>query len=273
MKQQRLQSTLAHAILVVASAVVILPLLWILRTALVDRLDAYQIPPRWISGLTVDNFTSLFGEGNFLAYSTNSLIIAGSTTALAILLGAPAAYSIARFRTGGTPMRLTLLVGQMFPAIVLVLPIFTLAQRFGLRDSQIALVLTYLSFNLAFVIWVLAGFFASIPKDLEEAALLDGATRLQAFRKVVVPLSLPGLFAAAVLSFVLSWIEFLFALVLTGSGSRTLPVAIAGLATRQGVAIGQVCAAVTVLVIPTTILAILIRRFLLRGLTLGGVKG
>jgi multiple sugar transport system permease protein len=170
-------------------------------------------------------------------------------------------------------MRLAILVGQMFPPIVLVLPIFVMVDRLNLRDTQVSLILTYLSFNLAFVIWVLVGFFASIPVDLEDAARVDGASRLETIRRIVVPVALPGLFAAAVLSFLLSWIEFLFALVLTGADARTLPVAIAALATRQGVAIGQVSAAVMILVVPTTVLAILIRRFLLRGLTLGGVKG
>jgi multiple sugar transport system permease protein len=273
MESRRLQSVLAHGVLVTASAVVVLPLLWILRTSLITKLDAYQIPPHWGASFTLDSFTSIFQEGNFLRYSTNSLVIALVTTLISVVLGGPAAYSIARFRTGRTPMRLAILVGQMFPPIVLVLPIFVMVDRLNLRDTQVSLILTYLSFNLAFVIWVLVGFFASIPVDLEDAARVDGASRLETIRRIVVPVALPGLFAAAVLSFLLSWIEFLFALVLTGADARTLPVAIAALATRQGVAIGQVSAAVMILVVPTTVLAILIRRFLLRGLTLGGVKG
>ena len=268
-----LPSVLAHSVLILASLVVVLPLLWILRTALVRRVDAYQIPPKWISGFTTVNFETIFGTGGFGRFAANSLLIALATTLLAVVLGGPAAYAIARFRTGGTPMRLGILVGQMFPPIVLVLPIFVLLSELDLRDTRTALVLTYLSFNLAFVIWVLAGFFESLPRDSEDAALIDGCTRLQAFRRVILPVALPGLFAAAILSFILSWTEFLFALVLTGNDSRTLPVAIAALATRQGVSIGAVCAAVTVLIVPTTIMALLIRRFLVRGLTLGGVKG
>jgi multiple sugar transport system permease protein len=271
--RRHLPSILAHGLLITASLLVILPLLWILRTAFVTRVDAYQIPPKWLTSLTTINFETIFGSGDFGRFTINSLAIALGTTILAVVLGAPAAYAIARFRTGGTPMRLGILIGQMFPPIVLVLPIFVILTELELRDTRTALVLTYLSFNLAFVIWVLAGFFSSIPRDSEEAALIDGCSRLQAFRKVIVPVALPGLFAAAILSFILSWTEFLFALILTGNDSRTLPVAIAALATRQGVSIGAVCAAVTVLIIPTTLLAILIRTFLVRGLTLGGVKG
>jgi len=269
----RLGSIGAHAMLIVTSVLIAGPLLWIVRTAFVDRYDAYQIPPDLSAPLTLENFHQIFSVDNFTPYIINSLLVATGVTALAIALGAPAAYTIARYRTGGTSMRIGILIGQMFPPIVLVIPVFIIARKLGQTDTITVLIVAYLSSNIAFVIWSLVGFFSSIPRDSEEAALIDGCNQLQAIRHVLLPLSLPGLFAAAVISFILSWNEFLFALELTGNVARTFPVAIASLVSSRGVQIGPTCAAVTAIAIPTAGFALLIRRFLIRGATLGGVKG
>ncbi|MFT3863201.1 MAG: carbohydrate ABC transporter permease [Solirubrobacterales bacterium] len=269
----RLGSLASHALLVATSLVVLLPLLWVLRTAFVDRYDAYLIPPKLNAPLTLENFHQIFVVDEFTPYIINSLIVALSVTGLALLIGAPAAYSIARYRTGGSPLRIGLLIGQMFPPIVLVIPIFLIARDLGMDDTLTTLVLSYLASNVAFVIWSLVGYFSSIPKDAEEAALIDGCNRLQAIWRVLLPQALPGIFAAAVISFILSWNEFLFALILTGNVSRTFPVAIASLVSSRGVQIGPTCAAVTAIVLPTALFALLIKRFLVRGIALGGVKG
>ncbi|MBS1883505.1 MAG: carbohydrate ABC transporter permease [Actinobacteria bacterium] len=269
----RLGSLASHLLLIATTLVVLLPLLWVLRTAFVDRYDAYLIPPKLDAPLTLENFHQIFVVDEFTPYIINSLIVAISVTALALLLGAPAAYAIARYRTGGSPLRIGLLIGQMFPPIVLVIPIFLIARDLGMDDTLTTLVISYLASNVAFVIWSLVGYFSSIPKDAEEAALIDGCNRLQAIRRVLLPQALPGIFAAAVISFILSWNEFLFALILTGNVSRTFPVAIASLVSSRGVQIGPTCAAVTAIVLPTALFALLIKRFLVRGIALGGVKG
>jgi multiple sugar transport system permease protein len=262
-----------HAVLVTMSLIVALPLLWVLRTAFVNRYDAYRLPPQLLPPLTLENFHQVFSVDDFTPYIINSLILATVVTVLAIALGAPAAYAIARYRTGGSPLRIGLLIGQMFPPIVLVIPIFLIARDLGQEDTLTVLVIAYLSSNVAFVIWSLVGYFASIPPDSEEAAQIDGCNQIQAIRHVLLPLALPGLFAAAVISFILSWNEFLFALILTGNVSRTFPVAIASLTSSRGVQIGPTCAAVTAIVVPTAFFALLIKRFLIRGVALGGVKG
>lgn len=269
----RVGSIGAHALLGLMSFVVLGPLLWIVRTALVDRYEAYKIPPVLSAPLSLDSFHQIFGVEEFTPYIINSLLVATGVTALAILLGAPAAYAIARYKTGGAPLRIGILIGQMFPPIVLVVPIFVIARSVGQTDTISVLIVAYLSSNIAFVIWSLVGFFSGIPRDSEEAALIDGCNQLQAIRHVLLPLSLPGLFAAAVISFILSWNEFLFALELTGNVARTFPVAIASLVSTHGVQIGPTCAAVTAIAIPTAGFALLIRRFLIGGVTLGGVKG
>ncbi len=269
----RLGSLGVHSLLILMSFIVLGPILWVVRTALVDRYDAYKIPPVWSAHLSLESFHQVFSVDEFTPYIVNSLLVAVGVTALALLLGAPAAYAIARYRTGGGPLRVGLLIGQMFPPIVLVVPIFVIARSIGQTDTISVLIFSYLSSNIAFVIWSLVGFFSSIARDSEEAALIDGCNQLQAIRHVLLPLSLPGLFAAAVISFILSWNEFLFALELTGPVARTFPVAIASLVSSRGVQIGPTCAAVTAIAIPTAGFALLIRRFLIGGVTLGGVKG
>lgn len=269
----RIGSIGAHGLLIVTSFIVLGPLLWIVRTALVDRYEAYKIPPVLGASLSLDSFHQIFSVDEFTPYIVNSLLVATGVTALALLLGAPAAYAIARYRTGGAPLRIGILIGQMFPPIVLVVPIFVIARSIGQTDTISVLIVAYLSSNIAFVIWSLVGFFSSIARDSEEAALIDGCNQLQAIRHVLLPLSLPGLFAAAVISFILSWNEFLFALELTGPVARTFPVAIASLVSTHGVQIGPTCAAVTAIAIPTAGFALIIRKFLIGGVTLGGVKG
>ena len=207
-----------------------------------------------------------------MQYFWNSLWIATASALVSLAVGSLAAYSIARFRTGGAGFSLTILGTQMLPPVTLVIPFYLLAQRLALLDKGWALALVYLSFNLPFVVWILIGFFQGIPRELEEAALVDGAGRFGAFRQIVLPLALPGLLAAGVFAFVLSWNEFLFALVLTGRESKTLPVALASLMTSQGNQVGAICAATVAMMTPIVALTWVIQRFLVRGLTFGAVK-
>ena len=267
-----LGSLLSHLILIIASLSVLLPILWVLRTSLVTRYIAYKIPPVWLPALTLENYRRIFEMYPFQDYFVNSTVVAVASTALALVLGSLAAYSFARFRTGGNFLRLSILSTQMLPAITLVIPFFLLARLAGLWDTHLLLVLAYLSFNLPYTIWTLVGFFQSIPVELDEAALIDGCSRFQAFVKIVVPVSLPGLLAAGVLNFILCWNEFMFALILTGRNARTMPVAISSLWTQQGVLIGAVCAATILVITPVVIMTFFVQRFLVRSLTFGAVK-
>jgi multiple sugar transport system permease protein len=262
---------LTHGILVVACLTILLPILWTIRTSFANRLIAYD-PATLLFAPTLDNYRKLFLQEPFLKYFWNSLWIGLASAALCLAIGSLAAYSIARFRTGGRPFSLSVLGTQMLPPVALVIPFYLLAQRLGLLDKGWALALVYLSFNLPFVVWILIGFFQGIPRELEEAALVDGSGRLGAFWQIIVPLSLPGMLAAGVFAFVLSWNEFLFALVLTGRNSKTLPVALAGLMSSQGDQIGAICAAAVTMFTPIVALTWVIQRFLVRGLTFGAVK-
>lgn len=263
---------LSHLILAGASLIVLLPILWVMRTSFANRLIAYKIPPVWFFTPTLENYRIIFEKYPFQKYFYNSLLVSIAASVVALALGALAAYSIARFKTGDPILRLSMLSTQMLPPITLVIPIFLLARIFHLWDSRLGLVLAYLSFNLPYTVWILIGFFQSIPVDLEEAAMIDGCSRVQAFWRVTIPVSLPGLLAAGVFNFILNWNEFLFALILTGRETRTLPVAIASLWTQQGVQIGAVSAATFLVILPVIVLTWVIQKSLVRNLTFGSIK-
>ena len=236
------------------------------------RVIAYRIPPEWFFKPTWDNYIMIFKNHPFHLFFANSLIVALASTLLCLMIGAPAAYSFSRFRTGGNSVRVSILTTQMLPVITLVIPFFLIFRWAGLYNTRTGLALTYITFNIPFVIWILIGFFEGIPRDLDESAMIDGCTRFSSFLRVIVPISLPGMLSAGVFTFVLSWNEFLFALILTGKKSKTLPVAVAALITQQGTEIGAVCAATMLIIVPMILLYFGFRSFLLKGMIAGAVK-
>ena len=270
---------LTHIALTIASLSILLPVLWTARTSFGAPGLAYR-PGELVFSPTFDNYRKIFVEQSFERYLWNSLWIGMASSLVCLVIGSLAAYSIARYRTGGQLLSLSILGTQMLPAVTLVIPLWLLIrERISIAGYEISffdrgwtLVAVYLSFNLPFVVWILIGFFQSIPVEIEDAARVDGATALQAFRQVVVPVSLPGLLAAGVFAFVLSWNEFFFALNLTGRESRTIPVALASLMTSQGNQVGAICAATVAMMMPIVALTWVIQRFLVRGLTFGAVK-
>jgi multiple sugar transport system permease protein len=262
----------AHAVLIFATLAILLPLLWITRTAFVSRRVAYLIPPDWTATPNLDSWEYVFVDQNFLAFFMNSLFIGLGSTALSLLIGIPAGYSIARWGTGGRPTRIAILATQILPAIALVIPVFIMAREAGLLNNQPLLAVVYLSFNLPFVVWILNGFFQGLPAEVEEAALVDGATRMQVLRLVVIPMALPGIIAAGVFSFVLCWNEFLWAFILSGLESRTLPVALTALITQQGTLIGPMAAGTVLMSLPVIVLTFVVQRYLVTGLTFGSVR-
>lgn len=272
-RTKRLINTiLSNLILVIASLAILLPIIWIIRTSLANRLIAYKIPPEWIFTPTFDNYLVIFQQYPFQKYLLNSIYISIGAAAVALIIGSLAAYAIARFKTGGAFLRLSMLSTQMLPPIALVIPIYLIFQTLKIWDSPVGLIIAYLSFNLPYTVWILIGFFQSIPVDLDEAAMIDGCSRLQALFKIIFPVALPGLISAGTFSFIMNWNEFLFALVLTGKNTRTLPVAIASLWTQQGVQIGAVSAATVVTILPVILLTFVIQKSLVRNLTFGAIK-
>lgn len=266
----------ALAIIVIGIILVvnILPFLWLVLTSLKTRIDIFSIPPKFFFNPTIKNYYSAFTKRHFLPMFYNSLVISISTTILSLAVGTLGAYSLARFRIfGDKHISFWILSTRMFPPIVLVIPFYIMATRSGLHDSKLLMVIVYTTFNLPFVVWIMRSFFEDLPFDLEKAAMVDGYTRWDAFWKVILPLSAPGLFTTAILCFIFSWNEFLFANVLTAAASRTVPVGIRGLVTSRAIEWGEIAAVGTLQVIPVLVFAFAAQKYIIRGLTLGAVKG
>jgi multiple sugar transport system permease protein len=260
----------------------LLPLYWVAVTSIKPQDDLLTDPPTWWpsnpTGLHYSTALNAFRGRDGLE---NSLIIASCATVLAILIGTSAAYSMARFRTGGKHLAFWFLSQRIMPPIAIIIPVFLLFARytnewfgFSLVDTHLGLILLYTVFALPFTVWMMFAYFRQMPAELEEAALVDGCSRLQALAKVAWPLAAPGIVSAAAFAFILSWTEFIFALVLTRTHTVTLPVALAGIITGfQGNQYGEASALTMVSLIPALLIGIIIQRHLVRGLTLGAVQG
>ena len=271
------RSWLPHIVLVVFSAAIFLPLLWLLRVALTNKLAAYQIPPQW-SELNLNNFVEIFTDYPFLLYFRNSVVVAFGATLVALPLAAAMAYAFARFNTGRLPLRLFVLSSQMLPPVILVLPLFAfyfvMNSQFGipLTNTLPGLIIAHVTISLPFLAWLLVAFFEGDVVTLEQAARIDGATRFQAFVKITLPVAAPGMLAAGLLSFILSWNEFLFVLILGGPDTNTLPVGLSAFQTHRGVEIAALSAAAICAILPVFILLPFMRRYLIKGLSLGALK-
>jgi len=260
----------------------LLPLYWVAITSIKPQEDLLTDPPTWWpahpTGLHYSTALNAFRGREGLE---NSLVIAFATTALAVVLGTAAAYSMARFRTGGKHLAFWFLSQRIMPPIAIIIPVFLLYSRYtdewigvSLVDTKVGLILLYTVFALPFTVWLMFAYFRQMPVELEEAALVDGCSRLQALWKVAWPLAAPGIVSAAAFAFILSWTEFLFALVLTRTHTVTLPVALASIITGfQGNQYGEASALAMVSLIPALLIGALIQRHLVRGLTLGAVQG
>lgn len=271
-RQTKLEKAATYAALTLVTLFFLLPLFWILRTSLITKVEAYKMPPNWLAPLTFDNYINIFTNNPFGRYFMNSFLIALASTLISVLLGAMSAYWICRCAVHTERVKIAILITQMIPPVVMVIPLSLMVKRLGLDDSYFALIMSYLSFNLPYVIWMLLSHFEAIPRELDDASAVDGCTRFQAYTRVVLPLVMPGIMATAVYSFIVCWNEFMFALNMTGLHTRTLPVAIASLDTQQGVMIAELCASTIVAILPVIFLTVFIKKYLVQGLTFGSVK-
>ena len=260
----------------------LLPLYWVVVTSIKPQDDLLTDPPVWWPDNPTDlHYAEALNKFGGWTGIRNSLIIASATTVLALFVGTAAAYSMARFRTGGKHLAFWFRSQRIMPPVAVVIPIFLLYSRysdewigFRLIVTHTGLILLYTVFALPFTVWMMYAYFRQMPVELEEAAMVDGATRWQALWKVAWPLAAPGLVSAAAFAFIFSWTEFLFALILTGPSTVTLPVALAGMVTSfQGNLYGEASALTVVSLGPALLLGILVQRHLVRGLTLGAVQG
>lgn len=263
-----------HAIALIAIALVcVFPFYWMVTTSLKDQAVALASPPAWLFEPTLDHYRMVLGPKDVGPSLLNSIIVAVSTTALAILLGTPAAYALARFEfRGKSDLWFWFITNRMVSPIVLALPIFLLARNLNLIDTHLVLILLYLTFNLPIVVWICADQFRGIPRDLDDAARIDGASRFTVFWRIALPLAAPGVAVSAIFSFIFSWNELLYALVLTRSATRTAPVAATSFMSGYDLPWGQIMATGTLIVLPVIVFALIVSRQLVRGLTMGAVK-
>lgn len=258
------------------------PYAWMVISSLSFKADLLEIPTKLIPDrLTLDNFRDLFGvtEGGssnaslFLSSLRNSAIIATSTTAIALVLGVFAAYAVTRVRFPGRKQYLFGAMSvQMVPPIAIVIPLYVILRQLNLLDTHMGIVLVYLTLILPLAIWMMRSYFATIPRELEEAAMIDGASRIGALFRVTLPLAIPGVVAVAVFAFVVAWNEYLYAFILTNVDAKTLPVLIGEFSTKLGLEHLKIAAAGVVASIPPLILVFAFQRYLIRGMTTGAVK-
>ena len=258
---------------VVALIVFLFPIYWLFGMSLKTAEEIFAFPPVWWpSSVRFENYLVLFRDGDAKTIG-NSLVIATVSTVLAMFFGTLCAYSIARFRTGGDNFAMWVLSNRMLPPIVIVFPVFLLYVKLGLVDTYLGLIILYTAFNLPYVIWMMRGYIQDIPLELEESALVDGCTRWGVFRKVVLPMARSGIFATAVFTFVFAWNEFLFALVLARSEVTTFPVQVTHYLGGQSNFYSKIAAMSVLGTLPIFIAVAMLQRFLVRGISLGAVKG
>lgn len=268
------ENLLAKLVLLVFVLVTIFPALWMFLTSIKTHLQAFTVPPVWIFAPTLQAYFNVFQREPFARFFANSLVIAFATTALSLTAGALAAYSLSVFRfRGANVIGFAILAIRMMPPVSTVVPMYLTMKQLNLIDTHLALILVYTAFNVSFATWLLKGFIDALPKDLVDCGLVDGCTHLQAFLRIIMPLMAPGLAATAVFTYILSWNDFMFAMVLTTTQAKTLPVVASGYITEEGVLWNNVGAAGTLILLPVIVFSLLVQKHLVRGMTAGAVKG
>ncbi|MDK2884606.1 carbohydrate ABC transporter permease [Pseudothermotoga sp.] len=251
------------------------PILWIVMTSFKERAEQMNIPPtlfpkRW----TVQNYAEFFKRADFIRSFSNSILVTVSSTAISLMLALPGAYALARFKFRFKNLfAFLILLARMTPPVVMVVPFFLIARFLELNRTYFPIIIASSFLSVPFALWMMRGFFAEVPGSLEEAALIDGCTRSQAIRKVILPVIAPGLAATSILSALIAWNQFMFAVVLTNSSTRTLPVLVNMFVSERNIDWGAMSAAAVITALPMIIFALLVQNNLVRGLAAGSVKG
>jgi len=243
---------------------------WMILTGLKTGVQNISYPPEFIFVPTLENFRAVFQQYNFFRYLMNSLIVAGLATGVSLVLGLPAAYSIAKYRQG--KIGILILVARMTPFVSYLLPWYIIFRHLKLIDTYTALTITHLIITLPMVIWLMVSFFEGMPEELEDAAMIDGCSRLQSFLMIVLPLVRNGIATSAILSFIFSWNQFLFSLILSGPKTKTVPVAVYNFISYGKIDWAGIGAAATLIVLPVSVFAFFVRRTIVQGLTMGALK-
>ena len=264
-----------YVLLLLALLWTVVPLGWMVLSSFKRPDDLVSQTPTLFFAPTFQNYVGLFTGGNALGgYITNSIFAAGISTLIAVTLGCLAGYGLSRshFR-GKDHVSFWIISTRMAPIAAVILPLYAVFRTLDLLNTTTGLIVAYLTFNLPFAIWIMNAFFADLPPALEEAAMVDGATKFGAFWRIALPLTAPGIVTTAILCLVFSWNDYAFAQSFSGPGSQTLPIAASQLITQTGINWGQLMAIGTIVVLPMVVVGLAVRRYLVKGLTLGAVTG
>ena len=271
-RKRQIASAIQAILILMAIFIMLVPILWIFMAAFKSHVDVYQL--KLFFTPTLKNFGLVFDAPYELGDKLfNSTIVAFVTVVLAIPIATMAAYSFSRFRLRGeTAMLVVILATQFVPAVVIILPFFVMFRDVGLLDTRLGLILVNLAIVMPFAIWMIKGFVDGIPLDTEEAAMVDGSSRMQVIRNIVLPMAAPGLLTAGIFCFIIAWNEFLFALILTNKDAVTLPIGLALFKAEEGDLWNLLSAAGIIIMLPMFILALVIRKYFVQGMTMGAVR-
>lgn len=247
------------------------PLAWMVLGSFKTTVDFLAYPPVWVFRPTLGNYAQVFADNAFPRYVMNSTVVAVGATLIGLLLGIPAAYALARYRR--TAVGVVLLAARMAPGIAFLIPLFVMFLSLHLVGSYVSLIASHLIFTLPLTVWMMVGFIEAIPAEIEQAALIDGCSTAGVVARIVVPLTTPGIAATSILAFIASWNNFLFALVLSNEGTKTLPVAVLGYIGYNSIQWGTLMAAATLITLPVLVLALSVQHYIVRGLVAGAVTG
>jgi multiple sugar transport system permease protein len=269
----RTERRLIHALAILLTLMILVPFLWLVAMSFKTNEDIFAFPPKLFFKPTLDNYAALW-TSSFPKSFTNSAIVSVTSTLLALLVGVPGAYALSRATMRHErSLSLVILASRMAPPIAFTIPYFLAYRWMNLLDTRTGLVIIYLTFNISLVVWLMRSFFDACPRSLEEAAWIDGASLWQGFMRIILPIAGPGIAATAILCFLYSWNDFFFALILTRNHAMTAPVAVVNFMNYEGWEWGKIAAGGTMVMLPVLIASVVVRRFLIQGMTAGAVKG
>jgi len=279
MNKNMLIMTVSWVVVILGIIFVSLPLYWLVTTSF-KTMDAvvhhppYLLPPQWVFSNFVATTYGAKGLGLPRAFSgiRDSLIVASCNSLLSLIVGLLAAFSVSRFKTGGMHLPFWILSNRFLPPIIFIIPLFIIFRKLHLFDTYLGLILVYALFNIPFATWLLMGFIGESPEELEEAAMIDGATRFGALFRITLPIILPGVVVTLLFCFLFAWNEYIMALLLTGTKINTLPVIIPKYTAAHDPIYGQISAVAIMGIVPAVLLALFLQRYLVRGLTIGAIR-
>ena len=272
-KKNKIQKILLIFIIIMVLILFLFPILWSFLTSLKTDISAYSMPPKLFFKPSLENYIDVIIDRGLLKFILNSIIVAVSSTIISLFLGIPLSYMLARTKYKfNNILFIFIFIAYILPPIVLSIPLYVLGAKFGLLDRYVLIIITHISFCISFSVWMLRGFFEEVPREIEESAKVDGCNHFTALIRIVLPIVRPGLVATVIFSIILSWNDFMYALVLTGVRTRTLPTAVAQFLTPHGMFWGEMTAAGIIAIFPILIFSLFFQRYIIRGMTAGAIK-